>query len=165
MPLVELVRMPNGAGAELLRGRIESAGVHAVCFDAGMNIAESVGLMIPVRIMVLDEDLDEARALLAEFDDPGNGLAAGALGSGPINSTFEASKWRRYRALADAAGSIAPRKAAKVRDRSHFGVPAGFDRFCPGQRRKVWKYNHIPAPFLLALSKIASNLERGINGS
>ncbi|MDP3783097.1 MAG: DUF2007 domain-containing protein [Sphingopyxis sp.] len=33
-----------------------------------MNIAESVGLMIPVRIMVLDEDLEEARALLAEFE-------------------------------------------------------------------------------------------------
>ena len=37
--------------AELLRGRLESAGVHAVCFDAGMNIAESVGLMIPVRVI------------------------------------------------------------------------------------------------------------------
>lgn len=33
-----------------------------------MNIAESVGLMIPVRIMVLDEDLDEAQALIAEFE-------------------------------------------------------------------------------------------------
>ena len=64
---VELVRLPNGAEAELLRGRLESAGVHAVCFDAGMNIAESVGLMIPVRVMVLDEDLGEARALMAEF--------------------------------------------------------------------------------------------------
>ena len=67
MSLVELVRMPNGMEAELLRGRIENAGIGAVCFDAGMNIAESVGLMIPVRIMVLDEDLDDATALLAEF--------------------------------------------------------------------------------------------------
>lgn len=67
MALVELVRLPNGAEAELLRGRLESAGVHAVCFDAGMNIAESVGLLIPVGVMVLDEDLAEARALLAEF--------------------------------------------------------------------------------------------------
>lgn len=41
MALVELVRLPNGAEAELLRGRLESAGVHAVCFDAGMNIAIS----------------------------------------------------------------------------------------------------------------------------
>lgn len=67
MALVELIRLPNGAEAELLRGRLESAGVPAVCFDAGMNIAESVGLLIPVRLMVLDEDLDEARALLAAF--------------------------------------------------------------------------------------------------
>lgn len=76
MPLVELVRLPNGAEAELLRGRLESAGVHAVCFDAGMNIAESVGLLIPVRVMVLDEDLDEARALMTEFEGGGNGTAA-----------------------------------------------------------------------------------------
>lgn len=67
MALVELIRLPSGAEAELLRGRLESAGVHAVCFDAGMNIAESVGIMIPVRVMVLDEDLDEARVLIAEF--------------------------------------------------------------------------------------------------
>ena len=68
MALVELVRLPSGAEAELLRGRLESAGVHAVCFDAGMNIAESVGLMIPVRIMVLNADLDAAREQLAQFE-------------------------------------------------------------------------------------------------
>ncbi|KQZ65925.1 hypothetical protein ASD67_02225 [Sphingopyxis sp. Root1497] len=67
MALVELVRLPNGVEAELLRGRLESAGVHAVCFDAGMNIAESVGLLIPVRVMVLDDDLADAQALMAEF--------------------------------------------------------------------------------------------------
>ncbi|HMN54178.1 MAG TPA: DUF2007 domain-containing protein [Sphingopyxis sp.] len=67
MALVELIRLPNGVEAELLRGRLESAGVHAVCFDAGMNIAESVGLLIPVRVMVLDEDQEEARALMQEF--------------------------------------------------------------------------------------------------
>ncbi len=67
MSLVELIRLPNGMEAELLRGRLENAGVHAICFDAGMNIAESVGIMIPVRIMVLDEDEAEARALLREF--------------------------------------------------------------------------------------------------
>jgi hypothetical protein len=70
MPLTELARLSNGAEAELLRGRLESAGVHAVCFDAGMNIAESAGLMIPVRLMVLHEDLAEAQALLAEFEGP-----------------------------------------------------------------------------------------------
>ena len=69
MSLVELIRLPNGAAAELLRGRLESAGVHAVCFDAGMNIADSAGIMIPVRLMVLDDDLAEAQVLLAEFGD------------------------------------------------------------------------------------------------
>jgi hypothetical protein len=68
--LIELARYPNGMEAELVRGRLESAGVHAVCFDNGMNIAESVGLMIPVRIMVLDEDLADAQKLLAEFSSP-----------------------------------------------------------------------------------------------
>lgn len=67
MPLVELARIAIGAEAELLRGRLESAGVQAVCFDAGMNIADSAGIMIPVRLMVLDEDEAEARALMAEF--------------------------------------------------------------------------------------------------
>lgn len=72
MALVELIRLSNGAEAELLRGRLESAGVSAVCFDAGMNIADSVGIMIPVRIMVLDEDLAEAKGLLDEFSASGN---------------------------------------------------------------------------------------------
>ena len=76
MALVELVRLPSGAEAELLRGRLESAGVHAVCFDAGMNLAESVGLLIPVRVMVLDEELTDARALMTEFEAVGNGSAA-----------------------------------------------------------------------------------------
>jgi outer membrane receptor protein involved in Fe transport len=45
-----------------------------------------------------------------------NALADGVnpLGSGPINLRFEASKWRRYRVRADAAGSIATRKAARA---------------------------------------------------
>src|SRR3546814_595897 len=87
------------------------------------------------------------------------------LGSGPINCTIEASKWRRYWGRVGAAGSIATRKAARTQDRSHFGVPSGFDRFCPLLRRQVWKYRHIPTPCLLALDKIASNLDRAINGS
>ena len=76
MALVELVRLPSGAEAELLRGRLETAGVHAVCFDAGINIGGSVGLLIPVRVMVLGEDLADARALMAEFEAVGNGSAA-----------------------------------------------------------------------------------------
>src|SRR5690606_6379435 len=77
----------------------------------------------------------------------------------PITGALEASKWRRYRVRAGAAGSGSTRKAARSRDRSHFGVPSGFDRFCPLRRRQVLKYRHMPSPCLLALNKIASNLE------
>lgn len=65
MSLVELARYASFTEAELDRGRLESAGIHAVCFDGGMNIAEGLGLMIPTRLMVLDEDVEEARAVLA----------------------------------------------------------------------------------------------------
>ncbi|MFS0851924.1 hypothetical protein AB3M93_21145, partial [Novosphingobium panipatense] len=87
------------------------------------------------------------------------------LGSGPLHSKIEASKWRRDRGWAGAAGSIATRKAARPRGRSHFGVPAGFDRFRPGLCQKALKYIHIPTSFFLTLNEIASNLDRGMNGS
>lgn len=67
MALVELARFSNRAEAEIWRGRLEASGFHTVCFDGGMNIAEGVGLMIPVRLMVLDEDADDARAQLEEW--------------------------------------------------------------------------------------------------
>jgi hypothetical protein len=66
--LVELARFASFAEAELARGRLEHAGVHAVCFDGGMNIADGLGMMIPVRLMVLDEDVEEAQAILAPPD-------------------------------------------------------------------------------------------------
>src|SRR3546814_1586357 len=70
---------------------------------------------------VCSSDLVRHRKILAEaIRDQARRLR---LGSRPINSTFEASKWRRYRVRAGAAGSIATRKAARARDRSHLGVP------------------------------------------
>ncbi len=66
MSLVELARYSSGVEAEIVRGRLQAAGIGAVCFDSGMNIADSAAIAIPVRLMVLGEDLDEARALLAE---------------------------------------------------------------------------------------------------
>lgn len=69
MSLAELGRYSSGIEAEIVRGRLEAAGIGAVCFDTGMNIAESAAIAIPVRLMVLKEDLEEARALLAE--EPG----------------------------------------------------------------------------------------------
>ena len=62
MPLVELARFDNRIEAELARLNLGSEGIEAVLFDAGTN---SFGPMMPVRLMVLDEELAEARRLLS----------------------------------------------------------------------------------------------------
>jgi hypothetical protein len=84
------------------------------------------------------------------------------VATGPKIATgaFEASKWRRYRLRVAAADGGSIRKAARKRDRSHFDVPSGFDRFCPWLRQRALEYTHMPASRFLALNKIASNLER-----
>jgi hypothetical protein len=43
-------------------------------------------------------------------------------GSGPLKSTFAASKWQRYRSKMSASGSHSACKGILFRDRSHFGV-------------------------------------------
>ncbi len=54
--------------AEIARSFLESHGIGAVTFDGGMNIADSAAFAIPVRLMVLDEDHEEARELLTGAD-------------------------------------------------------------------------------------------------
>jgi Putative prokaryotic signal transducing protein len=68
MSLVELGRYPFAMQAEIARTFLESHGIGALVFDSGMNIADSSAIAIPVRLMVLDEDRDEAKALLEEAD-------------------------------------------------------------------------------------------------
>jgi hypothetical protein len=62
--LVELARYPSSVTAEIARTFLESHGLGAVTFDGGMNIADSAAFAIPVRLMVLDEDFEEAADLL-----------------------------------------------------------------------------------------------------
>jgi Putative prokaryotic signal transducing protein len=62
--LVELARFNNRIEAELARLNLEAEGIGAVLFDAEMS-SFGWGPMMPVRLMVLHEDLDEARTLLA----------------------------------------------------------------------------------------------------
>ena len=66
MSLVELERYADPMLAQIVRGRLEAAGFTVFCFDAGMNVAEGAPLAVQARLMVLEEDLDEARALLAQ---------------------------------------------------------------------------------------------------
>lgn len=68
--LVELGRYPDAALANIVRGRLEAAGIPAFCFDEGMNLAESVPMLFRVRVMVLAEHVEVARELLAETATP-----------------------------------------------------------------------------------------------
>ena len=61
--LVEAARYNSRVEADLARLYLESEGVDAVLFDAEINSFYG-GLFMPVRLMVLDEDLEQARALL-----------------------------------------------------------------------------------------------------
>ena len=66
MALVEVARFYTRIEAEIARGALDAADIHAVLFDAEMNWGGMDLGVVPVRLMVLDEDLDEARAVLAE---------------------------------------------------------------------------------------------------
>ena len=65
--LVEAGRFNLAYQAELARAFLESHGLGAVVFDT-QSSAYSDGALVGVRVMVLDEDLDEARALLKEYE-------------------------------------------------------------------------------------------------
>jgi len=61
--LVEAARYTTRVEADLARLYLESEGVESVLFDTEVNYF-SGGLFMPVRLMVLDEDVDLARDLL-----------------------------------------------------------------------------------------------------
>lgn len=64
MSLVELARFDNRIEAELARLNLEADGIEAVLFDAEMS-SFGWGPMMPIRLMVLEEDLSEAWKLLS----------------------------------------------------------------------------------------------------
>jgi Putative prokaryotic signal transducing protein len=60
--LVELGRYDRNL-ANILVGRLESEGIPAFAFDGGASIADGSWLLIPVRVMVDEDDLSEAQAI------------------------------------------------------------------------------------------------------
>jgi len=64
--LVEAARFNWAYQAELARTYLESYGLSAVVFDTQCNLY-SDGATVGVRVMVLDEDLGEAKKLLSEY--------------------------------------------------------------------------------------------------
>ena len=67
MALVELARFNNRIEADLARLYLDSEGIEAILFDAEMN-SYGWGPMMPVRLMVIDEDLADAMSALARYE-------------------------------------------------------------------------------------------------
>jgi hypothetical protein len=65
--VVEVARYNSRIEADLARLFLESEGIVAVIFDTEINYFYG-GLFMPIRLMVLDEDLDRARSLLEAND-------------------------------------------------------------------------------------------------
>ncbi len=65
MALVELARFQTKVEADLARLLIEAEGLEVMLFDEGMNYI-GLGSIMPIRLMVLEEQFDEAARLLAE---------------------------------------------------------------------------------------------------
>lgn len=62
MALVELGRYDRNL-ANILVARLESDGIPALAFDGGASIADGSWLLIPVRVMVDEDDLAAAQAI------------------------------------------------------------------------------------------------------
>lgn len=64
MALAEVGRFAAPEAA-IVVGRLESEGIPAVMFDAGASIADGSQFLIPVRVMVDEDDLAAAKAIIA----------------------------------------------------------------------------------------------------
>ena len=68
MALAELAKFYNSFEAGVVQGRLQSEGIECHMFDFNMTL-EGVGLLVPVRLMVDEDDLGRARRIV---DDPSN---------------------------------------------------------------------------------------------
>jgi len=68
MSLVEVGRFARNE-AYIVVGRLESEGIMALALDGNASIADGSQFFIPVRVMVDDEDVDAARAILVNLPD------------------------------------------------------------------------------------------------
>ena len=63
MNLVEVGRFGRNE-AYIVIGRLESEGIMAIALDGNASIADGSQYLIPVRVMVDDEDFEVAREIL-----------------------------------------------------------------------------------------------------
>ena len=64
MSLVAAANFYNSFEAGAAQSLLSSEGIESVLFDMGMTLG-GVGFAIPVRLMVDEDDLEQARQLLA----------------------------------------------------------------------------------------------------
>lgn len=65
MALVELARFQTKVEADLARLLLQAEGYEPMLFDEGMNYL-GLGSIMPIRLMVVEEEYEPAAALLAE---------------------------------------------------------------------------------------------------
>lgn len=73
MSLVEVKRFFSGIEAEVTRTMLASHGIESVVFDSGLNSAEGGGLASAARLMVLEEDYEDALRLVTGDGRPAQG--------------------------------------------------------------------------------------------
>jgi hypothetical protein len=64
MALVEVATFYNSFEAGLARGRLDAEGIESLLFDFNSSM-EGASFLIPIRLMVDEDDREEARLLLA----------------------------------------------------------------------------------------------------
>jgi len=68
--VIEIARFHSPAEAQIARGALEAAGIHAVLFDANLSAAYGGAVRFaPARLMVEEQDEAAARAFLAAAGD------------------------------------------------------------------------------------------------
>ena len=70
MILVELASFPTRVDADFARLALGAEGIDAVILDAEANSIFGGGRLIWVRLMVLDDDVEDARVILAKDERP-----------------------------------------------------------------------------------------------
>lgn len=68
MALVRVATYYPSFEAGLARSRLEADGIPSVLFDFNSSM-EGASFLVPIRLMVDDEDADEAMRILAETGD------------------------------------------------------------------------------------------------
>jgi hypothetical protein len=65
MALVEAAKFYDSLAAGAAQSLLSQEGIDSFIFDMGMTL-QAVGFAVPVRLMVDEDDLEEAERLLAE---------------------------------------------------------------------------------------------------